>query len=90
MVLLSGKDLETLIQARTHIQKKMIEITQDRKNDLWVVDLLGLQQQMDTLLDEVKKLDIDEECNSSTQMKERISLIKRLIDVNEAISQKLL
>lgn len=88
MILLKGKDLETILLVRTRIHNRMIEMAKEK--ELWIVDLLREQEQIDSILDELKRMKINEDCETMDQLKQRINLIQELININEKLSKMLL
>lgn len=88
MILLKGKDLETILLVRTRIHNRMIEMAKEK--ELWIVDLLREQEQIDSILDELKRMKINEDCETMDQLKQRVNLIQELININEKLSKMLL
>lgn len=89
VIMLKGTDEETLRLARTYIHHKMVEKTKENQ-DLWVVDLLRLQTQLDGLLEELKCLEVESSCVTVHQMKDRIRIIEKVISINETLANMLL
>lgn len=88
MILLKGKDLETILMVRTRIHSRMMEMVKEK--ELWIVDLLREQEQIDSILDELKRMKMNEECETMEQLKQRIEQIQELININEKLSKMLL
>lgn len=88
MILLKGKDLETILMVRTRIHSRMMEMAKEK--ELWIVDLLREQEQIDSILDELKRMKMNEECETMEQLKQRVDQIQELININEKLSKMLL
>lgn len=88
MILLKGKDLETILMVRTRIHSRMMEMAKEK--ELWIVDLLREQEQIDSILDELKRMKMNEECETMEQLKQRVEQIQELININEKLSKMLL
>lgn len=66
----------------------MIEMAKEK--ELWIVDLLREQEQIDSILDELKKITLNEECETMDQLKQRVDQIQELMNINEKLSKMLL
>lgn len=66
----------------------MMEMVKEK--ELWIVDLLREQEQIDSILDELKRMKMNEECETMEQLKQRIEQIQELININEKLSKMLL
>lgn len=73
---------------RTRIHSRMMEMVKEK--ELWIVDLLREQEQIDSILDELKRMKMNEECETMEQLKQRIEQIQELININEKLSKMLL
>lgn len=85
MIVLKGASMESLLVARTHIHNKMIEKTKEDE-ELWISDLVKQQKQLDLFIGELGEM-TDSECDSSRQLKERIGIIEKILQVNEALAK---
>lgn len=73
---------------RTRIHSRMMEMAKEK--ELWIVDLLREQEQIDSILDELKRMKMNEECETMEQLKQRVEQIQELININEKLSKMLL
>ena len=89
MVCIKGYDLESLQVARISILHKMLE-RMKKNEEMWSIDLLKEYEHLDKLVKELKQLHVDSECSSVLQMKNRVEVIEKLIDINEKLSKMVL
>lgn len=89
MICIKGYDLESMQVARISIHHKILEKLKE-KEELWSIDLLKEYEHLDKLVEELKKMHVDSECSTSLQMRNRIEIIEKLVEINEKLSKMLL